>query len=133
MAESLVGLFLKPEVIKNIILGIIGLIVIVLFFILFGSWFIPLMLIGGVMIFLYKTEMWKQMQWWNLIIIVIAVGGIGYFLQRLTVIRMASVEAPLTFESIGLIAVVVVVLMITSIVLSSQLKARKMIRKRRIR
>lgn len=97
---SLAKLIPLQGLIKTVLLFVLALILILIFFVGFGQFFIPILLTGIIIAFIYFTGMAKTTKSWQLMVFVLATFVMGFFIQRMTLIKMQTVDGdiPMTVE-----------------------------------
>lgn len=99
---------------RTALLFVLALILIVIFFVGFSQYFIPLLLTIIVVALIYFTGMARTTPPWQIMVFILATFGMGYFIQRMTLIRMQTVgeEVPMTTEFWGSAIILVLFLFI---------------------
>jgi len=100
--------------IRTALLFVLALVVIIIFFVGFSAYFIPLLLTVIVIALIYFTGMAKTTPPWQLMVFVLATFGMGFFIQRITVIRMQTIgeDIPMTTEFWGSALILVLFLFV---------------------
>jgi len=78
--------------IKTLLIFVLVLIMIAIFFIGFSAFFIPLLFTGIIIAMLYFTGIAQRMPPWQTMVFVFLAFGMGYFIQRISIVSMSSVE-----------------------------------------
>jgi hypothetical protein len=90
---------LLPGLIKTVLTFAAIFVLIAIFFIGFGQYFVPLLLTGIMIALLYFAGLIRRMPPWQTLLVILLTFGMGFFIQRISVLRMSTAEGQFSFSA----------------------------------